>query len=182
MHSNQSGRCMQVIDHHEQAVTTAAWTPDGNTIVTGSLDRHTQLCLRSADGQEPFNWPTDLRTQDCAITPDGQKLVVMSSDNYITVYNLQTKAEEYSIKVSHRMTCISVSRDSRNMLVNMQNDEVHLIDIATADIIRRYTGQQQGEYIIRSAFGGADEGLIISGSSSKDRYFDAPYLIEQRLT
>ena len=148
-------------------MTTAAWTPDGSTIVTGSLGKHAQLCLRSTDGQEPFNWPTDLRTQDCAITPNGQKLVVMSSDNFITVYNLPTKTEEYSIKVSHRMTCISVSRDSRSILVNMANDEIHLIDIETADIVRRYTGHQQDGFIIRSAFGGADEGLVVSGSSGK---------------
>ncbi|KAL9124354.1 MAG: hypothetical protein Q9217_006310 [Psora testacea] len=165
-----SGRCIQVIDHGEQAASTAAWTPDGKAIVTGSLDKHGQLCLRSVDGQESFNWPTDLRTQDCAITPDGQRLIVMSTDPYITVYNLPTKTEEYSIKVSHQMTCISVSRDSRNMLVNMRNDEVHLIDIETADIIRRYTGQQQDGFIIRSAFGGADEGLVISGSSDSKVY------------
>ena len=148
-------------------MTTAAWTPDGNAIVTGSLDKHAQLCLRSLDGQDPFNWPTDLRTQDCAITPDGQRLVVMSSDNYISVYNLASRMEEYSIKVPYRMTCISVSRDSRTMLVNMENDEVHLIDIKTADMVRRYTGQQQDGFIIRSSFGGSDEGLVVSGSSSK---------------
>ena len=90
----------------------------------------------------------------------------MSSENYITVYDLTTRNQEYSIKVSHCMTCLSVSRDSRTMLVNMTNGEIHLIDIETADIVRRYTGQQQGEFIIRSTFGGADEGLVISGSSS----------------
>ena len=148
-------------------MTTAAWTPDGNTIVTGSLDKHAQLCMRSADGSDPYHWPTDLRTQDCAITPDGNKMVVMSTDNYITVYNLVDRTEDYTIKVSHRMTCISVSRDSKNMLVNMANNEVHLIDIESANIVRRYTGQHQNGFIIRSAFGGADEGLVVSGSSSK---------------
>ena len=162
-----TGRCIQVIDHQEQAVTTAAWTPDGMNIVTGSLDRHAQLCLRSVDGKESFSWPSDRRTQDCAITPDGGKLVVMSSECYVTVYNLSTKAEEYSIKVSHRMTCINVSQDSKTMLINMANDEIHLIDIETANIIRKYTGQHQLDVVIRSAFGGADEGLVVSGSSSR---------------
>lgn len=148
-------------------MTTAAWTPDGNTVVTGSLDKHAQLSMRSADGSEPFNWPTELRTQDCAITPNGRKLVVMSTDNYITVYNLQDRTEDYAIKVSHRMTCITVSRDSRTMLVNMENDEVHLIDIESADIVRKYAGQRQNGFIIRSAFGGADEGLVVSGSSGE---------------
>lgn len=62
------------------------------------------------------------------------------------------------------MTCISISRDSRYMLVNMAENEVQLIDIETADIVRRFLGQRQSVFIIRSAFGGADENLIISGS------------------
>ena len=62
------------------------------------------------------------------------------------------------------MTCISISRDSRYMLVNMAENEVQLIDIETADVVRRFLGQRQSEFIIRSAFGGADENLIISGS------------------
>ena len=122
------------------------------------------------DGRnDPIELPTELRCQDCAITPDGQKLVVMSTEQYITVYDLPSKREEYSIKVSERMTCISVSRDSRTMLVNMENDEIHLIDIASAEIVRKCFGQQQAGFIIRSSFGGADEGLVISGSASKKR-------------
>ena len=62
------------------------------------------------------------------------------------------------------MTCISISRESRYMLVNMAENEVQLIDIETADVVQRFLGQRQSEFIIRSAFGGADENLIISGS------------------
>ena len=62
------------------------------------------------------------------------------------------------------MTCLSLSRDSRYMLVNMADNEVQLIDIETAEIVRRFLGQKQDTYVIRSSFGGADENLIISGS------------------
>ena len=62
------------------------------------------------------------------------------------------------------MTCISISRESRYMLVNMAENEVQLIDIETADVVQRFLGQRQSEFIIRSTFGGADENLIISGS------------------
>ena len=62
------------------------------------------------------------------------------------------------------MTCISISRESRYMLVNMAENEVQLIDIETADVVQRFLGQRQSEFIIRSAFGGADENIINSGS------------------
>lgn len=62
------------------------------------------------------------------------------------------------------MTCVSISKDSRYMLVNMADGEVQLIEIETAEITRRFLGQKQREYVIRSSFGGADENLVISGS------------------
>lgn len=75
-----------------------------------------------------------------------------------------TREQLYFIVLRTEMTCISISRDSRYMLINMAENEVQLIDIETADIVRRFLGQRQSKFIIRSAFGGADENLIISGS------------------
>lgn len=53
------------------------------------------------------------------------------------------------------------------MLVNMDDGELQLIDINSAEVVRRFLGQKQGEFMIRSSFGGADENLIISGSEGK---------------
>lgn len=91
-------------------------------------------------------------------------MVTISSEKQITIYNFVTKEEEYSMLLRSKMTCVSISRDSRYILVNMADDEVQLIDIETAEIVRRFLGQKQENFIIRSCFGGADENLIISGS------------------
>lgn len=91
-------------------------------------------------------------------------MVTISSEGQIFVYNFVTRVEEYHIKLKKKMTCLSISRDSRYMLVNLADNEVQLIDIETADIVRRFLGQKQSKFVIRSSFGGADENLIISGS------------------
>ena len=94
-------------------------------------------------------------------------MVTISTEKQIFVYNFVTREEEYSILLRTRMTCLSISRDSRYMLVNMADNEVQLIDIETAEIVRRFLGQKQQEFMIRSTFGGADENLIVSGSEGR---------------
>ena len=160
----QTGMCLLQIDHHNQPVSTACWAPDGETFVTGSLDKQSQLCLWTLDGRSSYNWTIDYRVQDCVISSDGQRMVTISSERQIFVYNFVTREEEYSILLRTKMTCLSISRDSRYMLVNMADNEVQLIDIETAEIVRRFLGQKQVGCVIRSTFGGADENLIISGS------------------
>ncbi|KAL8692357.1 MAG: hypothetical protein Q9218_002608 [Villophora microphyllina] len=166
-----SGQCIMKIDHHAQPVTTAAWSPDGKSFVTGSLHGSHRLCLWSfPTGHQLHNWSIDYRVQDCAITPDGRRLVAISSECQIVVYNFETKEEEYSILLKSRMTCINVSKDGRYMLINMANSEIQLIEIETAEIVRRFLGQVQGDFVIRSCFGGSDENLVISGSEDSRIY------------
>ncbi len=153
------------IKHHKNSVTVACWTPDGQSFVTGSHDLESQLCLWTLDGRPSYNWTIDYRVQDCAITPNGRRMVVISVEQQISVYDFWTREEEYSIMMKHKMTSVSISRDSNYMLINMANGEVHLIEIDTAEICRRFLGQKQDVFIIRSCFGGADENLIISGSA-----------------
>lgn len=94
-------------------------------------------------------------------------MIVISSESQIVVYNFETREEEYSIILKCRMTSLKISQDSQHMLINFANGEIQLIDIETAEIIKRYLGQQQGQFVIRSTFGGADQNLIISGSEGK---------------
>ncbi|KAI4096564.1 MAG: hypothetical protein L6R37_006941 [Teloschistes peruensis] len=165
------GQCIMQIDHHNEPVTTAAWSPNGKSFVTGSLNGTHRLCLWSlSTGRQLHNWPVDYRVQDCAITPDGRRLVAISSQCQIVVYNFDTREEEYSILLQSRMTCITVSRDGRYMLINMSNGQIQLIEIETREFVRRFEGQVQGEYVIRSCFGGADENLVISGSEDSRIY------------
>ncbi|KAK2796787.1 hypothetical protein FQN51_009011 [Onygenales sp. PD_10] len=166
----ETGRCILSIDHHHQPVTSAAWAPDGESFVTSSLDLQSQLCHWSVGGRALYTWPGSYRVRDCAISPDGQRLVAISTESKIYVYNFVTRVEEYSISFKLDLTCINISRDSRYMLVNMSDSEVRLLDIDTAAVTRQFLGQKQGEFIIRSTFGGAAENFVVSGSEDSKIY------------
>lgn len=130
----------------------------------GSLDIQAHLSVWDIDGRHVYTWPGGYRVQDCAMTPNGQRLVTISTDKRIHVYNYRTREEEYSFEVQVPLTCISISQDSKYMLVNLADNEIQLLEIESCNLIRRFTGQKQGKFVIRSNFGGAAENFIISGS------------------
>ena len=121
----------------------------------------------SANGEKVYTWPTNHRVQDLAISTDGQRLVTISTEKQIFVYNLIRREEEYSLRLKTYLTCVNISRDSNFVLVNMADNELQLIDIDSAEIVRRFIGQKQGKFVIRSTFGGAEENLVITGSEGK---------------
>lgn len=160
----QTGRCLLTISHHVQPVTAAAWAADGESFVTASLDVESSLCHWSVRGQAIYMWPMGFRVQDCAISADGRRLVAVDTDGKIHVYNMHTHEEEYCLPMRSKPTSVAVSRDSRHMLVNLAEGEIQLINIDTTEVVRRFQGQKQGSFVIRSNFGGAAENFVVSGS------------------
>jgi WD repeat-containing protein 26 len=143
------------------------WLPDGSSFITASLDSHSPINTWNSNGDLEYKWPAQHRSQDIAISPDGERLVSISTDCQVFVYRVRTRQEEYSMMLRTNLTCINISRDSRYILVNLSDNELQLIDIDTAEIVQRFLGQKQGVFMIKSTFGGADENLVISGSEGK---------------
>jgi len=149
-------------------VTSAAWAPDGESFVTGSLDSQAQLCHWGIRSAHPFYvWTGGFRVQDCAITPDGSRLIAADETGGVHVYNYKTHVEEYCLPLKSKVTSVSVSKDSRYVLINLAEGQIQLVDLETTEMVRRYRGQKQGEFVIRSGFGGAAESFVISGSEGK---------------
>ena len=117
------------------------------------------------------SWTNKRRVQDLAISPDGQRLITISPEKQISVYNFLTWEEEYTMQFKMDLTCVNISRDSKYMLINMA-EELQLIDINNpTETVRRFHGQRQGEWIIRGCFGGVDENLVISGSEGMPSFW-----------
>ena len=164
-----TGRCLVTINDFTYPCTTAAWAPDGKTVVIGSQDKQWGLGIWDLEGNIVHKWSEDkLRVHDLGVSPDGRRLVVLL-ENRILVYDFVSfeKLCEWPLDAGIKLTSVNISQDSQHMLVSMNENKIKLMEIDTGEVVQRYSGHLQTEYIIRSAFGGANENFIISGSEGK---------------
>lgn len=163
----EAGEQRHVVSH-DDVVESCAWVPGTNQFVTCSPGK--SMKLSNTDGQLLYTW-SDTRFFHCAVTPDARRLVVVCNDNDIQVIDLATREREFSRSVADKqLTSVFISRDSRYALINVVPEEVHLWDLELRRIVRKYVGQVQSDYIIRSCFGGVDENFVLSGSQDNHVY------------
>ncbi|KAK3704614.1 hypothetical protein LTR37_013713 [Vermiconidia calcicola] len=189
----RDGRRVATADHFDYPVTTAAWLPDSETFVVGTQGSRRPLglySLRSNNGtsssgvvrnNEIYSWrdpPWDpsangggnsnsFRITDCAVSRDGTRMVATTLDNKILVYDLRSKFKIAEWQMEDKLTSINFSRDGSEMLLNMNEGRVLALSAQTGEVLMRYEGCQQRDFVIRSCFGGAGEGFVVSGSEGE---------------
>jgi WD40 repeat protein len=125
------------------------------------------LCQWNLNGDLKYDWGRTHRIQDLAVSPDGHHLVAMTNETQIYIYNFVTRELENEMDLEVKMGSISISHDSRFLLVNKLNGEAQMFDIQTQESVRTFvSGDTTGNYVIRSTFGGANESFVIVGSES----------------
>ncbi|KAI1800465.1 WD40 repeat-like protein [Daldinia bambusicola] len=179
-----TGACLKTFDRCQEPVTSCVWAADSKSFVTGALDKTHGLVQWSISGEKIYDWNCVHRVEDLAISPNGHWLVASDGGTHIHVYNFVTHQLEYEMDLQVRLTSISISKNSRHLLVNHNNGVAQLIDLILREPVQNYAGFTGGNYMIRSAFGGADESFVISGSEdgSINVWHKASAQLVQKLT
>ncbi|KAI8099426.1 WD40-repeat-containing domain protein [Halteromyces radiatus] len=165
-----TGELLYTYEGHSDQVTSCVWLPSGKHFISGACDK--LMCLWKTDGTILSRWPTQ-RILDMKITDDGTRMVTMSYEKSITIYDIvQLQLKEIGqLQESYTMTSLSLTNDGRYALTNSQSpDEIHLWDLDERKLTKTYCGHQQGNFIIRSTFGGLEQSFILSGSEDNDVY------------
>lgn len=156
------------MSRHVEAVTCCAWLPDGLRFVSGSLDKN--IYMWNLDGDILHKW-SGSRVTDLTVTPDATTLIAICHEKKMRLYQLHDKSESDLLQETDSVTSVSVSNDSRHILVNLSSQEIHLWDLQEKRIVQKYVGQKQGRFVIRSTFGGRHQTFILSGSEGKEIFF-----------
>ncbi|KAG0143927.1 hypothetical protein CROQUDRAFT_672674 [Cronartium quercuum f. sp. fusiforme G11] len=200
MWNTRTGDCIATMVKHEYDVSALSWLPDGHGFVSGGMDsdvlfwdlkgqntftwrvspsrvldlavspdgkRLVAIGLASVNATSSHTESShDHRTSEASNGTDGSK----NKQRRIHIFNIAEKREEAMIPQLRELTCVSISDDSKYALINQSPNEVHLYSLEAHCLIRRYVGQKQGEFIIRSCFGGMDRNFILSGSEDSKVY------------
>lgn len=190
--SVRTGQRVAHADHFDYPVTTAAWLPDSEHFVVGTQGSRRPLGLYSirspsssngnavVKNNEISSWrdppwdpslkdtqPNSFRITDCAVNGSGTRMVATTIDNRIMLYSLDSSFRSYKIAdwtMEDKLTSVNFSADEELMLINMNGGRVLALDSETGEVVCRYDGVVQNEFVIRSNFGGAGQSFVISGS------------------
>lgn len=102
------------------------------------------------------------------MSPDGHYLVAMTNETQVYIYNFITRELENEMDLEIKMGSVSISQDSRFLLVNKFNGEAQMFDIKTQESVRTFvSGDPGGHFVIRGTFGGANGSFVIVGSEGR---------------
>ncbi|KAK4127596.1 WD40 repeat-like protein [Parathielavia appendiculata] len=168
--NTDTGECLRTIGGFEEPVSSCVWAADGQTFITGSFDKKKSICQWNMHGECVHSWTRAHRTEDLVLSRDQRWLVAMDEQCNLHVYDFVARKHVYDWALNARPTSLSISRDSRCLLINKADNEAVLLDIETHETVQKYTGQTGGNYTIRSDFGGANENFVICGSEDGHVY------------
>ncbi|KAA8573636.1 hypothetical protein EYC84_005219 [Monilinia fructicola] len=160
-----TGELLKRLPRFTEPVTCSVWTPDGQSFITGSLSSDKNLCQWNLDGDLIHDWSRNHRIRDVVITPNGHRLVAIAHTSQLYVYNFVSRELEYNMDLKVTVCSISISQNSRHLLIHCNTGETRMMDVETGEKIRSFIpGDKGGEFIIRTTFGGANECFVVSGS------------------
>lgn len=172
-----TGEHIRTFKKHGKPVVACMWMPHGRTFFSGSADKKLYE-WDAASGETVAQYPTTREIMDTALSKDGKRLVCCLADNDIVVYDTESRTSVNRIVESMYITSCSLADDGRSLLVNITSNshdqkknvsdsEMHIWDIVSGNLVKKFTGFQQCRFVIRGCFGGYNQMFVLCGSEDK---------------
>mmetsp|Transcript_16701 Transcript_16701/g.53344 ORF Transcript_16701/g.53344 Transcript_16701/m.53344 type:complete len:535 (-) Transcript_16701:49-1653(-) len=166
---NEEGCPCSLLDDHKDVVTSARWLPGTQRVLSTSADR--TIKLWDNDGQVLTSKPCATIITDLQVAHSGAFALALGSDYIVRHVELASLEMRVCIADLGRVMCMSpLSRNDREVLLNLAQDDILLCDVMTGSVLRSFVGPRQSHYVIRSALSPPDDALVASGSEDSRVY------------
>lgn len=156
----QTGQLLDQLSGHEGPVSSLSFSPDGNTLISGSWDHTVRLWSVFARSQtsEPLQLQADLLS--IAVSPNSRELAASTLDGQLTFWNISTTSQTSVLdgrrdvsggrKVTDRRTAANVagtksfssikySADGSCLLAAGNSKYICLYSVSTGTLIKKFT-------------------------------------------
>ncbi len=132
LYQRSTGREMQLTGHHD-FVSGLAFTPDGTTLASGSMDGTIRL-WETSTGKLLTVLPGHMEeVTDLAFSPDGRTLASLARGESVKLWHLSTQRELLSLDLPGAFRYLQFSPDGRYLAVTMSGDSVRFFGAPTLD-------------------------------------------------
>ena len=150
---------------HTEGISSVAFSPDGKTLVSASLDRTIKLWdVQTRQELKTFSGHTS-RVFTVVFSPDGKTLASGSADQTIKLWDVQT-GQELKTLSGHTSSIESVefSPDGKTLASGSWDNTIELWDIQTGKELKTFTGHTLA---IQSVTFSPDGKMIASASADQ---------------
>lgn len=161
------GKLLQTFKSHTDIVSCAQFFLGDDKIISGGIDK--KMVITSIATGKPTDTEQFSRIRQILVSESLKYIIILpASLNDITIYDYTSNSVVDSIEELDPIISAEISRYDKGkfLLTNVSkvNANINLYNIQTKELINKYYGHKQGEYIIQCAFGGRMDEYIICGS------------------
>lgn len=161
------GKLLQTFQYHTDIVSCAQFFLGDDKIISGGIDK--KMVITSITTGKPTDTEQFSRIRQILVSESLKYIIIIpASLNDVTIYDYTTNSVVDSIEELDPIISAEISRYDKGkfLLTNVSkvNANINLYNIQTKELINKYYGHKQGEYIIQCAFGGRNDEYIICGS------------------
>ncbi|NEQ52316.1 MAG: TIR domain-containing protein, partial [Leptolyngbya sp. SIO3F4] len=153
------------LNGHDAWVISVGFSPDGKTLVSGSVDKTIKLWdVETGDEIRSLNGH-DGEVVSVGFSPDGKTLVSGSWDKTIKLWDVETGDETRSLNGHDgRVGSVGFSPDGKTLVSGSGDNTIKLWDVETGDEIRTLNGHDDG---VDEVGFSPDGKTLVSGSGDK---------------
>lgn len=132
---------------HSDEITSVAWSPDGKTLASGSVDGTTRLWITTGGNKatvlraRPIDYELP-RVTSVAWSPDGRVLAAAGGSRTVRLWDVSSGTNETNLKGQREVDSVAWSPDGRTLAM-VGDDAIDLLDVATGKNVVTLKGRRE---------------------------------------